>query len=460
MFLQGAPLHGVRVHNGLSGPAYRSSFTDSDGQFTITDLAPGTYAIVAVKAGHFLKALFTNPVAVGPTNVEGLFFEAVPPGTLRITEITPNIGFAGSEVTIRGMNFAGPSWYLSDVTFGALPAVFRRISPSSELMATVPPGAITAPVVVRTSSGMAVTSSIPFTVLPSLPVILSPPRSQTNFANWPITIAATGTGSGPLWWQWRKDGVAIPDATNATYSLVSAQPTDAGFYDAVLGNPVGSVTSSVAVLTLWPAPTMAEALDTDGLLWTPGGQRPWLPQTNLTHDGIDAVENGNLPGGFAESWIETAVTVAEPTAVRFWCLLTNSASLTLLSGNGTNFTVLSWGGSWPYGVWQEGSALLPIGSQTLRWRSGLHFGSSKVWLDSVRFVAGAPPSIVEQPLDQVVPLNSPATFSVQADGTAPLRYRWYPQIWLHRPVHRRRDQSHPKCNAGRSVLAVLGGGRE
>lgn len=36
--------------------------------------------------------------------------------------------------------------------------------------------------------------------------------------------------------------------------------------------------------------TLGEALDAPELTWTTHGYNEWVPQTNTTHDGIDAVE--------------------------------------------------------------------------------------------------------------------------------------------------------------------------
>jgi hypothetical protein len=51
-------------------------------------------------------------------------------------------------------------------------------------------------------------------------------------------------------YQWTKNGVNIPGATSANYSISAAQFTDAGNYAVVLSNGCGSVTSSVATLTV------------------------------------------------------------------------------------------------------------------------------------------------------------------------------------------------------------------
>jgi hypothetical protein len=63
------------------------------------------------------------------------------------------------------------------------------------------------------------------------------------------TFAVTATGTAPLAFQWRKDGVAIAGGSSATYSL-TAQAANAGSYDVVVSNIVNSATSSAAVLSV------------------------------------------------------------------------------------------------------------------------------------------------------------------------------------------------------------------
>ncbi len=60
---------GVRIHNGLSGGSYRGTYTDSSGQYVLTNLSTGSYTLGAVSAGFTATAVanFTNPITVGPS---------------------------------------------------------------------------------------------------------------------------------------------------------------------------------------------------------------------------------------------------------------------------------------------------------------------------------------------------------------------------------------------------------
>ncbi|MBL9187699.1 MAG: hypothetical protein JNK23_09490 [Opitutaceae bacterium] len=57
-------------------------------------------------------------------------------------------------------------------------------------------------------------------------------------------------GTEPFSFQWRKDGVAIPGATNRELQVFNLTDAASGSYDVVVGNATGSVTSSLSVVTV------------------------------------------------------------------------------------------------------------------------------------------------------------------------------------------------------------------
>ncbi|HUG13000.1 MAG TPA: immunoglobulin domain-containing protein, partial [Opitutaceae bacterium] len=65
-----------------------------------------------------------------------------------------------------------------------------------------------------------------------------------------VTFAVAATGAGPLAFQWRKGGVAIPGATTATLAIASVQSADAGNYDVVVSNAFGTAVSNTATLSV------------------------------------------------------------------------------------------------------------------------------------------------------------------------------------------------------------------
>ena len=82
------------------------------------------------------------------------------------------------------------------------------------------------------------------------PAITAQPVSLTVTPGSAATFAVTATGSAPLAYEWRRDGVAVPGATESTLFLPAVYATSAGGFSVVISNSAGSVTSSSATLTV------------------------------------------------------------------------------------------------------------------------------------------------------------------------------------------------------------------
>ncbi|TSA40957.1 MAG: hypothetical protein D4R57_01235 [Verrucomicrobiales bacterium] len=89
------------------------------------------------------------------------------------------------------------------------------------------------------------------------PAITAQPVSQTNGVGANVTFSVTATGTAPLAYQWRFFGTNLPGATVNSYSLTNIQSTNAGDYTVVITNIAGSITSSVATLTVTTSPTIS-----------------------------------------------------------------------------------------------------------------------------------------------------------------------------------------------------------
>jgi uncharacterized repeat protein (TIGR03803 family) len=85
--------------------------------------------------------------------------------------------------------------------------------------------------------------------LPMASVVV-PPKSQIAVTGGSVTFECVVTGPGPITFQWRKNGVAIPGANSASLTLTNIGAGDDGSYDVALANPYGQVTSPAATLTV------------------------------------------------------------------------------------------------------------------------------------------------------------------------------------------------------------------
>ncbi|MBL9213717.1 MAG: immunoglobulin domain-containing protein, partial [Opitutaceae bacterium] len=105
-------------------------------------------------------------------------------------------------------------------------------------------------VVVASGVGPAVSSVAELTVVsaPVAPVISVQPASRTVIAGTATTLTVVASGVPAPSYQWRRNGGDIPGAVGASYTLSSAQVSDAGTYQVVVSNGIGSVTSSAATL--------------------------------------------------------------------------------------------------------------------------------------------------------------------------------------------------------------------
>lgn len=86
------------------------------------------------------------------------------------------------------------------------------------------------------------------------PTVLAQPQSVTTNEGATVTFTVQAEGSAPLFLQWRKGGVPIYGATNATLLLTNVRLSDAGLYRVSVSNPWGARESATAQLTVVPAP--------------------------------------------------------------------------------------------------------------------------------------------------------------------------------------------------------------
>src|SRR5438093_9784655 len=77
------------------------------------------------------------------------------------------------------------------------------------------------------------------------PVITNQPQSQTVVAGSSVNFTVgVYYGDVPPSYQWRFNGTNIPGATNTSYAIVSAQPTNNGNYSVAMTNQPGWAISS------------------------------------------------------------------------------------------------------------------------------------------------------------------------------------------------------------------------
>ena len=91
------------------------------------------------------------------------------------------------------------------------------------------------------------------------PTILTQPNAAYTYGSLStFNISVTVQGQSPLSYQWRSNGVPIPNETNAILILVSVLPANGGSYDCVVSNTWGTATTSPSQVTITPPFTILQ----------------------------------------------------------------------------------------------------------------------------------------------------------------------------------------------------------
>ena len=104
-----------------------------------------------------------------------------------------------------------------------------------------------------------VNSSIAWVTVIDPPAILAGPQSATVLRGTDVPLEAIAAGTA-LNYQWRLNGLDIPDATQSTLTLPDVQVSQAGAYSISVSNAVGVTVSSPAFITVLTPPTVVEIL--------------------------------------------------------------------------------------------------------------------------------------------------------------------------------------------------------
>jgi hypothetical protein len=301
----------------------------------------------------------------------------------------------------------------------------------------------------------------------SPPSITTQPVNQTVTQGQRASFSVVANGTGTLAYQWRFQSASLTGQTSSTLVINPATTNSAGNYDVVVSNGSGSVTSVVATLTVVVS-VVAPTITT-----TPASQTVAQGQSvsfSVVANGTAPLgyqwrlQSANLPGQTSSSLVIGAVTTnnagvydvivsnnvgsitSAPATLTVLVLalaptiITPPASQTVTQGFGATFTVLA-GGTAPLSYyWRKGTTMIggPVGPAfTIASAQLTDAGSYSVIVsNSAGTVTSSAATLTVQaarlapfisvaPANQNVLIGSPATFTVTAGGTAPLRYQWW-----------------------------------
>jgi hypothetical protein len=153
-----------------------------------------------------------------------------------------------------------------------------------------------------TNSVSAITSNAATLTVTTALGIATQPTNQTVNTGAAATFTVVASGTGPFSYQWTKNGIAIGGATSASYTITSAQTSDAGLYAVTVTNSVGSVTSNNATLVVTPPAGSPPAIAV-----SPASQYV-TPGTSVT---FSVVASGSAP--LTYQWKSTGAAIAGAT---------------------------------------------------------------------------------------------------------------------------------------------------
>jgi hypothetical protein len=129
------------------------------------------------------------------------------------------------------------------------------------------------------------------------------PANQTIVVGAALTLQANVSGSGPFTYQWLRNGIIIPDATDATFKIITAQSSDSGSYTVQVNNHGGGLLSDAATVKVLAPPL---------IMIPPGSQIAGVGETitfNVAASGDQPISyrwihNGqDIPGAIGSSLV-------------------------------------------------------------------------------------------------------------------------------------------------------------
>lgn len=229
-----------------------------------------------VSSQVFRTDLLTNPPAPLLTNDDVTASDHLP------VMMVFNNPFAASAPSIFAQpqnqtNVVGSSVMFTVLANGTQPLSYQwqrsgtnlinggNISGATSATLTVSPVAstdVSSYAVIITNAIGAVTSVVTTLTIAVPPSVVTQPQSQTNSLGGTAVFSVAVSGSAPFSYQWKKGGALLSDggnvsgATSDTLTLSNLISGDATNYSVVITNIAGSVTSSVATLTILLPPSI------------------------------------------------------------------------------------------------------------------------------------------------------------------------------------------------------------
>ena len=333
----------------------------------ITGATNTSYTIASTVPTNAATYTFVASNSVGTANSTGAVLTVYYPPSITVQPAIQTVG-VGSNFTVSVTANGNPALAYQWRTNGT--AIIGATASSYTVTGAQANNSGIYDVVVSNLVSSLASSGAVVSVIYYPPTITAQPVGGNVLVGNSFLLYAPAIGTAPLSWQWRKNGAPIAGANSNSYVFNPTQLTDAGFYDAMVTNMVGSVTSSVATIYAGYAPVITQQ-----------------PASITNAFGSTAVFSCNATGPLPMNyqWFQNSTNLIGQT----------NATLTL-----TNLQLQN-----------VGSYQVIVGND---------FGS----ITSSVAVLHVSPGMLFQPTNQIVMPGSQSGFSALANGEPTLTYQW------------------------------------
>jgi len=323
-------------------------------------------------------------------------------------------------------------------------------------------------VLVSNSVGTVTSAAAALTVILP-PALTSQPVPQTQSVGGTATFSATATGSAPLSYFWLFNGTALVNgakysgANSGSLTVTPVATADAGNYSLLVSNLAGTVTSSVAALTVVSSPTIltppanVSVIAGNAASFTVTATGSAQLSYQWLKNGAPLVSGGNISGTATATLNLSAVTALDAasysvTVSNALGAITSAAATltvavppaitaqpsgaTLLAGTNASFTVIASGTAPLSYQWLKNGVAISGATGATLTLSAITVANTANYSVTVTNAVGtatstsatltvlAAPAILTQPANLTVAQGSPASFAVSVSGTAPLSFQW------------------------------------
>lgn len=321
----------VQIGSRLHTPVLTPMAIGGETYFAVGQVGPFTLA------DHNLPVVITATNAWGTSTVQGSVFVRGKPasftgaGAVQPASVSVNLGASAVlAATATGSGTLRYQWKkdganLTGATLSSYPIPAAQLSDAGSYS-----------VVATNDYGTATSTAVTVKVV-ILPVTFTQqPQSRAVALGSSLTLQVGVTGSLPISYQWRKDGVNVDGATNAWLSLPNVRSADLGDYYVFVVNPAGAVSSATARLVLAdpppppPPPSLAITQHPQAATILAGGNATF--QVTATGTGPLAYQwlkdNTPLPGATAAT---LAIAAAQPAHAGVYTVAVTNAAGTMIS---------------------------------------------------------------------------------------------------------------------------------